>query len=99
MTESRHDQEVRRQAEQYEKAGYRVRADLPGYTSPDTFGRKNPTRPDVQATRGNRTVVVEVETQRSKDTQHSRQQAETLRRSVAHRPNTTFKPVITRKGK
>lgn len=65
--QSEHDSKVRRIAGGYKSQGWDVKADVKGYLSPRTiYGR----RPDVIATKGKNTRIVEVETKDSmkKDT-------------------------------
>lgn len=60
--QSEHDQRVRRIAGGYKSQGYKVKADIPGYSKPRTiYGR----RPDIEATRGRQSVYTEVETKAS----------------------------------
>lgn len=61
---SRHDEMVRRVAGGYKSQGWRVSADVEDYSKPRTiFGK----RPDVLATKGAKTRIVEVETRSSID--------------------------------
>lgn len=60
--QSKHDELVRRVAGGYKSQGWKVAADVGGYSKPRTvYGR----RPDVIATRGAKTRIVEVETKSS----------------------------------
>lgn len=60
--QSRHDEGVRRVAGGYKSQGWKVAADVGNYSKPRTiFGR----RPDVIATKGAKTRIVEVETRSS----------------------------------
>ena len=72
-TQTKHDQNVRRIADDYEMIGYAVQADVNGYPLPDLISGY---RPDV---RGKLEligfeVVIEVETTDSADTDHAKQQ-------------------------
>ena len=63
-TQSKHDKAVRKVAGGYKSQGWKVKADISGYPQPKTVYGK---RPDVLATKGAKTRVVEVET---KNTYH-----------------------------
>ena len=58
-TQSKHDVEVRRLANQYKKQGYEVQADVSGFSKPETFGGY---RPDVIAKNDRERKIIEVET-------------------------------------
>lgn len=73
--QSKHDSRVRRIAGGYISQGWRVQADVPGYSKPRTIFNK---RPDVRATKGARERIVEVETRNSMKTDAS--QRDTFRR-------------------
>ena len=59
-----HDRKVRRIAAAYLGRGYNVRADVPGYDRPRPVRGKIP---DVVATRGKTTRIIEVETDQTFD--------------------------------
>lgn len=60
--QSKHDARVRRVAGGYKSQGWKVKADVSGYSVPRTiYGRQ----PDVIATKGKKTRIVEVETRNS----------------------------------
>jgi len=66
-TQSNHNRTVRRVAGGFKSQGWKVNADVPGYSAPRTiYGRQ----PDVIATKGKKIRVVEIETPSSyvKDT-------------------------------
>jgi hypothetical protein len=70
--QSRHDELVRRVAGGYKSQGWKVAADGESYHKPRTiFGR----RPDVIATKGAKTRIVEVETKSSMPTDASQRNA------------------------
>jgi hypothetical protein len=59
---SNHDKTVGRVAEGFKSQDWKVKADIKGYPTPRTiYGRQ----PDVIATKGSKTRIVEVETPRS----------------------------------
>ncbi len=60
--QSKHNARVRKIAGGYKGQGYKVKADISGYSKPRTiYGR----RPDVIATKGARERIIEVETKSS----------------------------------
>lgn len=73
---SKHDRKVARVAAGYRSLGYRVKADLPGWTTPPVL---NGSRPDVLATKGKKKIAVEVETPKSYGLEHSMGQRRDLR--------------------
>jgi len=57
--QSKHDARVRKIAGGYIGDGWKVKADIPGYSRPQTIFNK---RPDVRATKDARERIIEVET-------------------------------------
>jgi len=66
-----HDESVRRRAAGLDANGWNVKADIYGYTRPKTL---NGSRPDIDATKGKKRRIIEVETpdSRFKDSQQHR---------------------------
>lgn len=94
--QSTHDRRVRDLANILKGEGWKVQADLPNFDQPDPIG-KEARIPDILATRGNQTKIIEVETLttvNSHQDQHS-----TFRRSAAQRENAEFELVVTRPRK
>ena len=94
--QSTHDNRVRTLANRLEDQGWEVQADLPNFDQPDPIG-KGEKIPDILATRGTQTKIIEVETPstvNSHQDQHS-----TFRRSAAHRENGEFELVVTQSKK
>jgi len=60
--QSAHDSRVKRVAGGYKGKGWKVKADIPGYSRPRPIHGR---RPDVVATKGQKTRIVEVETKSS----------------------------------
>jgi len=58
-SQSKHDTEVREQAEKLQKQGFKVKADIKGFPKPETIGGL---RPDVIATKPGQKKIIEVET-------------------------------------
>ena len=94
--QSTHDNRVRALANRLKDQGWKVQADLPNFDQPDPIG-KDERIPDLLATRGNQTKIVEVETPttvNSHQDQHS-----TFRRSAAQRENAEFELIVTQSKK
>ena len=95
---SKHDAEVLRIAKVFkDREYYSVKADLPrefGYLKPDAIeGRYYP---DVEASTANSkkewiTVLVEVETEETVNTKHSKDQRAAFLKKAKENPNTHFK--------
>lgn len=85
--QSRHDAEVARIANQFERQGYDVKADIKGYPRPDTLGGY---RPDVVAKRGIEREIVEVETPGSVDSTRDKNQQEAFQRAANRSKSTEF---------
>ena len=83
--QSKHNQVVKREAKIYERKGWKVQADLPGYSKPPQIGGR---RPDIRATKPGTTHIMEIETpstMKSDKAQHS-----TFRRHAGQKPRTKF---------
>jgi hypothetical protein len=93
VSQTKHDRKVASIAKNYERKGWKVRADLPGYQKPKPIG-KSKRIPDVIATRPGTRHIVEVET---KDTleSHKRQQS-TFRRSASQRNRTKYREEVAK---
>ena len=81
-----HNASVAKRAAGFKGSGYKVKADIAGYSKPKTY---NGSRPDIVATKGKKTVIVEVETKdsRFKDLQQQRN----LRKYANSHKNTQFR--------
>ena len=93
-TQTTHDRKVRQIANQLKKQNWNVKAHVNGYETPDSIG-KHAYIPDILATKGNKTKIVEVDTPTTVD----QDQLATFRRSTAHRDDAHFEHVITRPRK
>lgn len=91
-SQSKHDAEVRREANRLDKAGYDVKADLKGYPQPDTIGGF---RPDVVGTKGKQRKIIEVETPESVDSARDTKQQKAFRDSAKRSTKTTFRRKVT----
>ena len=92
---SKHDAEVLRIAKVFvDKEYFSVKVDLPGHPKkPDAI---DGFRPDVEASTANSkkewvTVLVEVETEETVNTKHSKDQRAAFRKKARENPNTHFK--------
>jgi Holliday junction resolvase len=94
MSKKTHDRKVRQLANELKRQGFRVEADINGFETPDGIG-KGDHIPDILATKGNKTKIVEVDTP---GTENPGQLA-AFRRSAAHRKNAEFEHVVTKPRK
>ena len=94
--QSTHDRRVRTLANEFKDKGWKVQADLPNFDQPDPIGNEGRI-PDILATRGNRTKIIEVETPSTVDAHQ--EQHSTFRRSAAQRENAEFELVVTKPRK
>lgn len=85
---SKHDRKVKSLADNLERQGFRVQADIKGYEQPKTLGR---VRPDIVATRGKERRLYEVETKDSVDTPRDKQQQKEFKKVADRSQNTTFR--------
>ena len=92
-SKSKHDAEVRRNANRLEKQGYEVRADVSGFKRPDTIGGY---RPDVVGTKGRRREVIEVETPDSVGSARDIKQQRAFQQAANRSSNTVFKRKVTK---
>ena len=90
---STHDKLVKQEADKLKQAGWRVQADISGFNKPDAIGKDNRI-PDIQAAKGGRVQLLEIET--PKTFIQDKKQQETFRRSAAQKKNTTFKVIKTK---
>ena len=89
-----HDRKVRELARELKQKGYNVQAHISAYEMPDSIGGEAYI-PDIIATRGSKTKIIEVDTPGTED----QAQLAAFRRSAAHRDNAEFEQVITRPRK
>jgi Holliday junction resolvase len=94
MSTDTHDRKVRQKANELRNQGWKVDADLNRFEQPDPIGRGNYI-PDVFATKGKRTKIIEVDTPNS----INKQQLGAFKRSAIHRKNADFEHIITRPRK
>lgn len=89
--QSEHDNCVRDNAKVLLNRGWDVQADLPDFDQPDPIG-KGDRIPDIYATLGDRTMIIEVETPNTVESHN--EQHSTFRRSAAQKENTEFKLIV-----
>ena len=94
-SQSAHNKTVRAIAIMYEKLGYKVQADVSGYTKPDLI---HGYRPDVVASRLKppqsqtllfERIIVEVETEDSKNSERAKKQAIAFQKAADEDPENT----------
>lgn len=93
-SQTTHDRKVREIANQLKKQNWNVKAHVSGYETPDSIGKRAYV-PDILATKGDKTKIVEVDTPTTLD----QDQLATFRRSAAHRDSADFEHVITKPRK
>jgi len=92
--QSTHDRKVRELAKTYEKEKWSVKAHIGDYEQPTPVG-SNKRIPDLEAIKGGKTKLIEVDTPRTIDPA----QLESFRKSVAQRKNAEFEHIITKPRK
>lgn len=90
--QSKHDAKVRRVAQDLQRKGYNVEADVSGFGRPDTI---NGYRPDVVAKKGRDRIIVEVETKDSVNTTRDQAQQQAFKAVADRTKHTTFKREVT----
>ena len=97
-TQSDHDEMVLDLAQNLKSQGYKVKADhIEGYSKPPRIGLPQTTVkriPDIFATKGNQTAIIEVETEDSKDDPEAFFQAEVFTGYAESHPSVKFKVVV-----
>ena len=91
-SQSRHDRKVKQLARQYERKGYKVKADLEGYERPESIRKL---RPDLRVKKGGHETVVEVETKDSVDTTRAKKQQKAFKDWSEGSPTKHFKKEVT----
>ena len=90
--QSAHDKKVESLAENLEKQGFSVQADIQGYDKPTTFGGM---RPDVIGRKGKERRLYEVETPDSVDSARDQKQQKEFKSVADRNPKTIFKRFLT----
>ena len=86
-----HDAEVTLQAILYTNKNYSVAADIGGYLQPDKIGGYIP---DLIATKGVETIIIEVETEETVNSTHAKAQAQAFQAWANSRLFTTFRQIV-----
>jgi len=86
--QSLHDKKVESLAENLERQGFSVQADISGYNKPTTFGGM---RPDVIGRKGKERRIYEVETPDSVNSARDQKQQEEFKEVAERNLKTTFK--------
>ena len=91
----KHDSAVRREANELKKQGWGVKADVRGFSQPETI---NGVRPDIIAKKGEKTKIIEFETPDSKNTDRDKEQQEKFRKEANKSKDTTFTRKIAKQN-
>jgi hypothetical protein len=86
--QSKHDRKVQSLAENLERQGFTVKADVKGYEQPKTIGG---VRPDIIASRPGERRIYEVETRDSVDTPRDQKQQAQFKKAADQNERTTFR--------
>ena len=92
-SQSKHDVQVRKEANLLKNRGYKVQADVSGFKQPEAIGGF---RPDVIGKKGNQRKIVEVETLDSVNSARDKSQQKAFRQEANRSKNTTFTRKITK---
>ena len=90
-SQSKHDKAVERRAKQLERQGFDVKADLKGWKQPGTI---RGVRPDIDARKGAKRVIVEVETTESKNDARAQRQRSVFAGAAKRSAKTTFEKIV-----
>jgi len=90
--QTKHDEKVKQIALQYQKQKFKVKADLPGFEQPTPIG-KYKRIPDIEAIKGRKREIIEVET--PKTLKGDKDQQATFRKHAAQKSNTKFRMELT----
>ena len=90
--QSTHDQRVKQITNRLKRENWKVKADIPGQVKPRPIG-KDQRIPDIEAKKGGRRKIIEVETPDSLNKDKTQQS--TFRRHADQKPNTTFNIEVT----
>jgi len=91
-SQSKHDKAVRKRAEQLKRQGFDVRADLKNWERPSTI---RGVRPDIDARKGGKRVIVEVETKESTGDARAQRQARAFNAAAKRSKDARFEKIVT----
>ncbi len=92
-SQSKHDSLVQKDANALKNRGFKVKADIPGFSKPPTFYGY---RPDIVAMKGRKRVIEEIETEDSLNSARDLSQQAAFKRVETAKKNTSFKRRIAR---
>jgi len=95
-SQTKHDAEVRRVAQDLKAKGYDVQADVSGFSQPGTIGGY---RPDVVGTKGKERKIVEVETTDSVGSTRDQKQQQAFQNAANRSKNTSFSRKVVKSKK
>ena len=90
--QTKHDKKVKQIANQYKERKFKVKADLPGFEQPTPIG-KYKRIPDIEAVKGRKREIIEVET--PKTLKSDKDQQATFRKHASQKSNTKFRIELT----
>ena len=91
-SQSKHDKAVQKRAEQLQRQGFDVDADLKGWKQPKTIGG---VRPDIDARKGTKRVIVEVETKESEGDTRAQRQERAFKGAANRAKDGRFEKIVT----
>ena len=94
-SQTKHDTEVKRLAQDLKAKGYDVDADIRGFPQPDTRGY----RPDVVGTKGKQKKIIEVETIDSVGSARDQKQQQAFQNAANRSKNTSFERKVVKSGR
>ena len=91
-SQSKHNKAVQKRAEQLQRQGFKVKADLKNWDQPGTIGG---VRPDIDARKGTKRVIVEVETKESEGDTRAQRQERAFRSAANRAKDGRFEKIVT----
>ena len=91
-SQSKHDKAVKKRARQLKRQGFDVKADLKNWDPPGTTGG---VRPDIDAHKGGKRVIVEVETKESVNDARAQRQERAFRAAANRSKDGKFEKIVT----
>ncbi len=91
-SQSKHDKAVQKRAEQLQRQGFKVKADLKKWDQPETIGG---VRPDIDARKGTKRVIVEVETKESEGDARAQRQERAFKSAANRAKDGRFEKIVT----
>ena len=91
-SQSKHDKTVRKRAEQLQRQGFDVRADLKNWDQPATISG---VRPDIDARKSGKRVIVEVETKETVGDARAQRQERAFNTAAKRSKGGRFEKVVT----